>query len=82
MQTEALGLWLLFAAVPLTACATQKAAGCTTPPEVQPEQLGSLTYCELPANVRAFASRHGMCSHFLGEEPYDAERAAYLQRMY
>ena len=33
----------------------------------------------LPADVRAFKKRRDECDHFRGEEPYDAERAAFLR---
>lgn len=33
---------------------------------------------ELPADVNAFTTQREYCEHFLGEEPYDAERAAEL----
>lgn len=33
-----------------------------------------------PRKVAAFIERRALCDHFLGEEPYDKERAAYLDR--
>lgn len=33
----------------------------------------------LPADVEAFVARRESCEHFRGEDPYDAERAAYLE---
>lgn len=33
-----------------------------------------------PRKVAAFIERRAGCNHFLGEEPYDAERAAELKR--
>ncbi len=33
---------------------------------------------DLPADVAAFTQQREDCEHFLGEEPYDAERAAEL----
>ncbi|MCL1633680.1 hypothetical protein M2650_03345 [Luteimonas sp. SX5] len=35
---------------------------------------------ELPKDVVAFISRRDDCEHFLGEEPYDAERREYLAK--
>jgi hypothetical protein len=34
----------------------------------------------LPAEVTAFVEQRDGCDHFRGEEPYDAERAAYLRQ--
>lgn len=34
-----------------------------------------------PKTVAAFVERRADCNHFLGEEPYDRERAAYLNRV-
>ena len=33
-----------------------------------------------PRQVAAFIERRAYCNHFLGEEPYDAERATELAR--
>ena len=33
-----------------------------------------------PTDVRAFIQRRAGCNHFLGEEPYDPERAAQISR--
>ena len=33
-----------------------------------------------PADVQRWLERRRSCIHFLGEEPYDAERAAFLNR--
>jgi hypothetical protein len=33
-----------------------------------------------PRKVAAFIERRAGCNHFLGEEPYDAERAAELKK--
>ncbi|MFC6299919.1 SH3 domain-containing protein [Pseudomonas sp. CCM 7893] len=35
---------------------------------------------ELPADVSTFVKRHEECVHFAGEEPYDAERRAFLEK--
>lgn len=32
----------------------------------------------LPEDIRTFKSRHEACEHFIGEEPYDEERRAFL----
>jgi hypothetical protein len=34
----------------------------------------------MPADVRAFVAKRTQCDHFRGEEPYDAARAAELDR--
>ena len=34
----------------------------------------------LPAEVAKFKHYRDLCDHFRGEEPYDAERARYLQQ--
>ena len=34
-----------------------------------------------PKDVESFISRRASCDHFLGEEPYDRERAAELDRV-
>ena len=34
---------------------------------------------EMPADVAAFFLDRQQCEHFLGEEPYDAERAAQIE---
>ncbi|MET0251417.1 MAG: hypothetical protein ABW203_04485 [Novosphingobium sp.] len=34
-----------------------------------------------PRAVAAFIERRASCNHFTGEEPYDKERAAYLNRV-
>jgi len=34
----------------------------------------------LPADVSAFKENRATCDHFRGEEPYDAERAAFINR--
>ncbi|NLR72744.1 hypothetical protein HGI47_17860 [Novosphingobium sp. ERN07] len=34
----------------------------------------------LPEDVRAFIERRSLCDHFRGEEPYDAERKAFLEQ--
>lgn len=33
-----------------------------------------------PRKVAAFIERRAGCNHFLGEEPYDAERRAFLEK--
>lgn len=35
----------------------------------------------LPRDVSDFISRRDDCEHFIGEEPYDAERRAYLEKV-
>jgi hypothetical protein len=43
-------------------------------PDAQPYKAA------LPADVARFIERLEGCEHFSGEPPYDAERAAFLQR--
>ena len=33
-----------------------------------------------PRSVRTFVERRAMCNHWLGEEPYDAERGREIER--
>ncbi len=40
--------------------------------------LAASQAADLPADVAAFTTQRETCEHFLGEEPYDAERAAEL----
>ena len=41
---------------------------------------GTLAARPLPPDVRRWLARRESCIHFLGEEPYDADRAAFLNR--
>lgn len=34
----------------------------------------------LPPDVAEFVERRDLCDHFRGEEPYDAERKAFLEK--
>lgn len=34
----------------------------------------------LPPDVERFVQRRDLCDHFRGEEPYDAERRAFLEK--
>jgi hypothetical protein len=34
----------------------------------------------LPPDVARFVQRRDLCDHFRGEEPYDAERRAFLEK--
>lgn len=47
---------------------------------VQLDGVPPLYTGELPNDAGAFAKRREECEHFLGEEPYDAERKAYLDK--
>lgn len=47
---------------------------------VELDSVPSLYTGELPADAAAFVKRREECEHFLGEEPYDAERKAYLDK--
>lgn len=40
--------------------------------------LAASQAADLPADVTAFTTQRETCEHFLGEEPYDAARAAEL----
>lgn len=52
-------------------------ANCVIPEEVRDEHHAG--YCDLPKDVRDFVARRDLCEHFLGEEPYDAERRRDLE---
>lgn len=41
---------------------------------------GDKRSASIPADVRSFVIDAQGCNHFAGEEPYDAERAAYLKK--
>ncbi|TKR33245.1 SH3 domain-containing protein [Luteimonas gilva] len=47
---------------------------------VELDSVPSLYTGELPADAAAFVKRREECEHFLGEEPYDAARKAYLDK--
>lgn len=47
---------------------------------VQLDGVPPLYTDELPDDAAAFAKRREECEHFLGEEPYDAERKEYLNK--
>lgn len=50
-------------------------AGCAAAPSREQAQ-GAM----LPADVIEFLERRVLCEHFLGEDGYDAERRAFLER--
>ena len=66
----------------LAACATAPTRGV----DPQADCIGSDApqsrpgSCAWPRDVRAFVARRDLCDHFRGEEPYDAERAAFLAK--
>ncbi|HEX8481311.1 MAG TPA: hypothetical protein VF650_05375 [Allosphingosinicella sp.] len=49
-------------------------------PEDSAEQALRVRVESAPRKVAAFIERRAGCNHFLGEEPYDADRAAELKR--
>lgn len=56
-------------------------AEATTPEPASPEpgETGEgQPVASLPAEVLAFRERRDECDHFRGEDPYDAERGAFL----
>ncbi|MCC2976434.1 hypothetical protein LK533_07075 [Sphingomonas sp. PL-96] len=63
----------------------EKAAAVDPEPIADPAQseqtdgaAEQTTGAKLPADVVAFRERRDECDHFRGEDPYDAERAAFL----
>ena len=50
------------------------AAASGASPAASPVAAGA----SLPAEIVAFRARRDACDHFRGEEPYDAQRAAFL----
>lgn len=52
------------------------AMASTTPTEAQVQRELRL----VPQPVRDFLERRAGCNHWAGEEPYDAERAAYIAK--
>ena len=38
-----------------------------------------LSACGTPGEVTRFTQKRDMCEHFIGEEPYDAERREFLR---
>lgn len=56
--------------------AVQNAAPAVEAPPPQANQ----TAPALPADVAAFKEKRDSCDHFRGEEPYDAERGAFLAK--
>ena len=53
--------------------AAQAAVAVAAPPASNPD------VAPLPPAVVAFQQRRDACDHFRGEEPYDKQRAAFLQ---
>lgn len=64
------------------AAGTGSACKMVTAPDAEPSptrEAGDTTRpASLRADVVAFRQRRDECDHFRGEEPYDAERAAFL----
>lgn len=54
------------------------ASACATGPWT--DFYGETRSATIPADVRSFVIDAQGCNHFAGEEPYDAERAAYLKK--
>ena len=51
-----------------------------TPPIETASQMIWMTVDAPPKTVAKFIKRRANCNHFLGEEPYDSERAAELNK--
>ncbi|MBO9871916.1 MULTISPECIES: hypothetical protein [Xanthomonas] len=82
-RCASLGLLLALPALALAAPVTPAAAAaakpaCTIPDAVDPEHHTG--FCSMPAPIRAFVARQDTCSHFAGEEPYDAARRRELEK--
>jgi hypothetical protein len=41
---------------------------------------GDTRSADVPADVRSFVNDAQGCNHFVGEDPYDTERAAFLKK--
>ena len=60
-------------------------AGCERPATGLPEPAATVASAAqspwqgLPPDVVAFHEKRSLCDHFRGEEPYDAQRAAFLK---
>jgi hypothetical protein len=54
-------------------------ASCASVPAT--DNFGKPFPAWVPNDVRAFVADAQACTHFSGEEPYDAERRAFLDRM-
>jgi hypothetical protein len=50
------------------------------PPAADDPEIFRTRVESAPRKVAAFIERRANCNHFAGEEPYDAERAAYLRK--
>ena len=59
---------------PVSGQTAQASASASVAPVAPPKAPGTL-----PADVTAFKVRRDDCDHFRGEEPYDADRAAFLR---
>lgn len=84
MRTESAIAALVLAVAFWAASATAQGADadapaedCVIPADIWKEHRAG--YCMLPPDVRAFVVRNDACEHFLGEEPYDAERRKQLE---
>ncbi|MCI2263608.1 hypothetical protein [Xanthomonas indica] len=82
-QRACLGLLLALPALALAAPARPAAAAaakpaCTIPDAVDPEHHAG--FCSMPEPISAFVARQDTCSHFAGEEPYDAARRRDLEK--
>lgn len=53
--------------------------GCATTPAT--DNFGKPLAAFVPKDVRAFVIHAQACGHFSGEEPHDAERRAFLDKM-
>ncbi|UKE71033.1 hypothetical protein K8O61_08520 [Xanthomonas cerealis pv. cerealis] len=66
------------AAAATHAAAAQAKAGCAIPAEVAPEHQAG--FCALSQRIPAFVARQDVCTHFAGEEPYNAARRRELDK--
>lgn len=48
--------------------------------DIDPTDDAETRVAAAPRRVSAFVARRAGCNHFLGEEPYDRERAAQLEK--
>ncbi|TMN19542.1 hypothetical protein [Pseudoxanthomonas sp. X-1] len=70
---------------PMLVWALAGGAGATPSPCALPDATPlsaelEATYCRLPKEVRTLVERQSACLYFGGEEPYDAQRRAALER--
>lgn len=77
-QDNSLNAGFKLSSAPLTETLVTAASGVAPSGKVIATAPASQT--ALPGDVAAFVERRDSCEHFVGEEGYDAERAAFLMR--